>query len=126
MDLMALNTNNGSGPKEEGGESGESGIAGLGLELGLRPKVFLLSNRLSPVVDEHNTVGRSWPEHNTLDADTFHVICRYVHPSNCDQSTGSVPSKKCRARGGEYIQLLLSPSRLYSILLYFSSSYYDR
>lgn len=41
MDLMALNTNNGSGPKEEGGESGESGIAGLGLELSLRPKVFL-------------------------------------------------------------------------------------
>jgi homeobox protein cut-like len=39
-DLMALNTNN--GPREEGGESGESGIQGLGLELGLRPKVCLL------------------------------------------------------------------------------------
>ncbi|OAX40365.1 hypothetical protein K503DRAFT_768625 [Rhizopogon vinicolor AM-OR11-026] len=37
-DLMALNTNNGSGSREEGGESGESGIAGLGLELGLRSK----------------------------------------------------------------------------------------
>ncbi|KAG2153772.1 CASP C terminal-domain-containing protein [Suillus bovinus] len=37
-DLLALNTNNGSGPREESGENGESGISGLGLEFGLRTK----------------------------------------------------------------------------------------
>ncbi|KIK44901.1 hypothetical protein CY34DRAFT_802255 [Suillus luteus UH-Slu-Lm8-n1] len=37
-DLLALNTNSGSGPREEGGENGESGISGLGLEFGLRSK----------------------------------------------------------------------------------------
>ncbi|KAG0701321.1 CASP C terminal-domain-containing protein [Suillus ampliporus] len=37
-DLLALNTNSGSGPREEGGDNGESGISGLGLELGLRSK----------------------------------------------------------------------------------------
>ncbi|KAG1729204.1 CASP C terminal-domain-containing protein [Suillus paluster] len=37
-DLLALNTNSGSGPREESGENVESGIAGLGLELGLRSK----------------------------------------------------------------------------------------
>jgi hypothetical protein len=100
-DLMALNTNNGSGSREEGGESGESGIAGLGLELGLRSKVFLLLKKLFRVVDGNNMAGRSWPEHNALDANTFHVFCGYVHPSNCDQSTGSIPSKECRARGSE-------------------------
>ncbi|KAJ8588870.1 hypothetical protein M405DRAFT_819013 [Rhizopogon salebrosus TDB-379] len=48
-DLMALNTNN--GPREEGGESGESGIQGLGLELGLRPKdaVGPSSTRSTPI-----------------------------------------------------------------------------
>ncbi|KAG1771726.1 CASP C terminal-domain-containing protein [Suillus occidentalis] len=38
-DLLALNTNSGSGTREEGGENGESGISGLGLEFGLRSKV---------------------------------------------------------------------------------------
>ncbi|KAG2354889.1 CASP C terminal-domain-containing protein [Suillus spraguei] len=37
-DLFALNTNSGSGSREEGGENGESGISGLGLEFGLRTK----------------------------------------------------------------------------------------
>lgn len=37
-DLLALNTNSGTGPREEGGENGESGISGLGLEFGLRSK----------------------------------------------------------------------------------------
>ncbi|KAG1746186.1 CASP C terminal-domain-containing protein [Suillus lakei] len=37
-DLLALNTNSGGGPREEGGENGESGISGLGLEFGLRSK----------------------------------------------------------------------------------------
>lgn len=36
-DLLALNTNSGSA-REEGGENGESGISGLGLEFGLRSK----------------------------------------------------------------------------------------
>ncbi|KAG2055843.1 hypothetical protein BDR06DRAFT_953680 [Suillus hirtellus] len=38
MDLLALNTNNGRGSREENGENGESGISGLGLEFGLRTK----------------------------------------------------------------------------------------
>ncbi|KAG1799686.1 CASP C terminal-domain-containing protein [Suillus plorans] len=37
-DLLALNTNNGGGSREEGGENGEGGISGLGLEFGLRTK----------------------------------------------------------------------------------------
>ncbi|KAG2119891.1 CASP C terminal-domain-containing protein [Suillus discolor] len=37
-DLLALNTNNGGGSREENGENGESGISGLGLEFGLRTK----------------------------------------------------------------------------------------
>ncbi|KAG2079209.1 hypothetical protein BDR04DRAFT_1086356 [Suillus decipiens] len=37
-DLFALNTNSGSGSREDGGEHGESGISGLGLEFSLRSK----------------------------------------------------------------------------------------
>jgi len=83
-DLMALNSNNANAPREEGWESTESGISGLGLELGLRAKVCLLFEQLLRVADENNMAGRSWPELNTLNTDSFHTICGYIYSSNRD------------------------------------------